>query len=127
MRAQRIAVALTLVNLLVLLVTVAQPRARVLPTSRQAATPVLRGQAVELVDARGQVRSTLKIEPDGQVVFRLLGQDGTIRVKLGAATGGSGLVLLNDATEPGVHIIAGVSGTSLKLRNKDGHERIFTP
>jgi hypothetical protein len=61
------------------------------------------------------------------VVFRLLDQDGTIRVKLGAAREGSGLLLANDATEPGVHILADSTGSSLKLRNKDGAELKLAP
>jgi hypothetical protein len=54
------------------------------------------------------------------VVFRLLDQDGTIPVKLGAGRDGSGLVLNNDATEPGVQILAVSAGSSLRLQNKDG-------
>jgi hypothetical protein len=93
----------------------------------QGTTPVLRGRALEVVDEHGQIRARLNVESNGEVVFRLLDQEGTIRVKLGAAQDGSGLVLANDATEPGVHILAKATGSSLKLKNKDGRERILTP
>ncbi|HZN97511.1 MAG TPA: hypothetical protein VFB61_07280 [Gemmatimonadales bacterium] len=94
--------------------------------------PVLRGQALELVDAAGQVRSRLNVEKDGQVVFRLLDQRGTIRVKLGAGEDGSGLVLLDERTEPGIHLVArreaqGERGaTSVTLRSGN-RSRTLTP
>jgi hypothetical protein len=123
MKLQRTALALTLVNLALLLFTLAQSRL----TAAQDAAPVLRAQAIELVDERGQVRSRLNVEAGGEVVFRLLDQDGTIRVKLGAGRDGSGLLLSNDATEPGVHILATGAGSSLKLKNKDGRETVIAP
>jgi len=84
-------------------------------------------RALEVVDEHGRVRARLDVESSGEAVLRLLAQDGTIRVKLGAAKDGSGFALLNDATEPGVHILAQPNGSSLKLKNKDGRERTFTP
>ena len=122
MKNQRIVVALTAVNLVLLLVGAARAR-----SPDPQATSVLRGRSLELLDENGRVRSRLNVESNGEVVFRLLDQDGTIRVKLGAAKDGSGLVLLNDSTEPGVHILAKAGGSSVKVRNKDGQERIVTP
>jgi hypothetical protein len=83
--------------------------------------------ALEVVDEHGQIRARLDVESKGEIVLRLLDQEGTIRVKLGAAKDGSGLVLANDATEPGVHILAKATGSSLRIKNKDGRERILTP
>lgn len=123
MNAHRIALALTVVNAAALLMALTQAR----PTDPQAIVPVLRAREVELVDARGQMRARLNVETNGEVVFRLLDEKGTIRVKLGAAEEGSGLLLANDATEPGVHILAKAAGSSLKLVNKDGRERVITP
>lgn len=131
MKMQRLAVALTAVNLALLLLVVARAR----PTTAQAAAaPVLRGSALELVDERGQVRSRIDVEASGEVVLRLLDRNGTIRVKLGAGEDGSGLVLLDEATEPGVHLLArraGTSGrpatTSITLRGADGRQRVISP
>lgn len=123
MRSQRIAIVLTAINLLFVLATLAQARS----PDGQGTAPVLRGRALEVVDERGQMRARLNVESSGEVVFRLLDQEGTIRVKLGSAKDGSGLLLANDATEPGVHILAKATGSSLRLKNKDGRERIFTP
>jgi hypothetical protein len=123
MKIPRVAIVLTAINLLFLLSNLAQARS----SGTQAVTPVVRARALELVDEHGQIRSRLNVESNGEVVLRLLDQEGTIRVKLGAAKDGSGLLLINDATEPGVHILAKATGSSLKLANKDGRQRVFTP
>jgi hypothetical protein len=131
MKMQRLAIALTAVNLVLLLLIVA----RAAPTTAQAAAaPVLRGSALELVDGRGQVRSRIDVEANGEVVLRLLDRNGTIRVKLGAGENGSGLVLLDEATEPGVHLLARRAGTSerpattsITVRGADGRQRVITP
>jgi hypothetical protein len=123
MKIQRIAASFTALNLVILLATFAQARV----IGAQSPHPVLRGRVLELVDERGRMRARLNVESGGEVVFRLLDQRGTIRVKLGASEDGSGLVLANDATEPGVHILAKADGSSLRLTNKDGRERVITP
>ena len=56
---------------------------------------VLRAEAIELVGAQGQVRAQLDVEPDGEAVFRLRDEQGTIWVRVGASEDGSGLLLLN--------------------------------
>jgi hypothetical protein len=90
------------------------------------APDVLRARAIELVDERGQVRAQLEVEDSGEVVFRLRDSEGTIRVKLGAAKDGSGLLLLDEKTEPGVHLLAKDDGTSLTLSDGAGR-RVFSP
>jgi hypothetical protein len=130
MTTQRLAIALTAINLVLLLLTVARAGS----TTAQPVTPILRGRALELVDDRGEVRSRLDVEPNGEVVLRLLDRNGTIRVKLGAAEDGSGLVLLDEATEPAIHVIARRSGTaerpattSITLRGTGGQQRVIRP
>lgn len=123
MTGYNVAVALSVLNLAILAGAAVQT-----PTTRaSAADDVLRGSALELVDERGKTRARLNVEPSGEVVFRLLDQQGTIRVKLGAGTDGSGLLLANDATEPGVHLLAKSVGSSVRVANKDGRERVITP
>jgi hypothetical protein len=130
MKIQPLAVALTVVNL-VLLLLIATQAGR---ATAQTVTPILRGGALELVDDSGQVRSRLNVESTGGVVLRLLDKNGTIRVKLGAGEDGSGLLLLDEATEPGIHIIARRTGTaerptttSVTLRGTDGQQRVIKP
>ena len=123
MNALPIAAALSALNLAVLAGAAIQAR----PGGAEGAGDILRGRALELVDERGKTRARINVEPDGEVVFRLLDQQGTIRVKLGAGTDGSGLLLANDATEPGVHILAKAEGSSVRVVNKDGSERVIAP
>lgn len=123
MRGSRITVLVTALNLILLLVILVNRGS----ASVQAPESLLRGQALEIVDERGQIRARLNVETDGEVVFRLLDDRGEIRVKLGADAEGSGLLLANDATEPGVHLLAKAAGSSVKVANKDGRERLVTP
>jgi hypothetical protein len=100
MKVPRLILALTAVNALLAILTWTQ-------SLRAAEEPALvRTRVLELVDDRGVVRSRLNVEPGGEVVFRLIDASGTIRVKLGAGEGGSGLLLLDETTEPAVHLIA---------------------
>ena len=132
-KTQRLAVLLTVVNLIVLVVLV------VLLTHDNVAFaqgdgPILRVRGLELVDAARQVRAQFNVEPDGEAVFRMRDARGTIRVKLGAGNSGSGLLLLDETTEPGVQIIArraaaptGATTTSISLTGADGRRRVITP
>jgi hypothetical protein len=130
MRMQRLALGLLVVNLVFMALVFTRQRA----SAAQAINPVLRARTLELVDAQGRVRSRLNVESSGEVVFRLFDQTGTIRVKLGAGESGSGLVLNDETTEPGVHIVARrapIPGrpktTSITLTGADGRERVITP
>jgi hypothetical protein len=77
------------------------------------------------VDENGEVRAQLNVsDPSGETVFRMMDQEGTIRVKLGASTDGSALVLLNDLTEPGIHILAQQDDTSLTLTEQGGEKQV---
>jgi hypothetical protein len=113
----KIAAALATLCLLSLLVLPLLSR----PAGAKRVASVLRARSIELVDGRRQVRAQIKVERGGEVVFRLRDQDGAIRVKLGAGRDGSGLLLLNDATEPGVQALAGADRTSLTIQR--GEER----
>jgi hypothetical protein len=98
------------------------------PAAESASVPdVLRARMIELIDEHGQVRANLKVEPDGAAVFRLRDAKGTIRVKLAASEDGSGLVLLDDRTEVGAHLLADRDGTALTLAEKDKATRVIEP
>ena len=94
--------------------------------STQATPAVLRGEAIELVDERGQVRAQLNVSADGQVVLRLRDEQGTVRVKLGADEKGSGLLLLDATTNPGVHVLATRARTSVTLQ-RGKQRRVLRP
>lgn len=126
---QRLALTLTVVNLFLAAIMLTRGESM----SAQETAPVLRGRALELVDAAGQVRGQFTIEPDGEAVFRLRDQGGTIRVKIGASNDGSGLLLIDETTEPGVQILArraptpGRQTTSINLTGSGGRRRVVTP
>ncbi len=104
MRLAALALPLTLANL-ALLGVLAVGQAHAAPE----VAPVVRAQLIELVDKGGQVRAQLKSEDDGEVVLRLRDPKGQIRVKIGAGAHGSGLLLIDERTEPGVQMLAGLS------------------
>ena len=128
MMSHRAAFALSACNLALVLFTLGSGR-----TAAESTPPTLRGRALELVDERGQVRSRIDVEPSGEVVLRLLAEDGTIRVKLGAGRDGSGLVLLDEATEPAIHMVARRTGTKdrpttrIALQGGEGRRRVLEP
>jgi hypothetical protein len=72
----------------------------------------------ELLDTNGKKRASIKVESDGQVVFRLMDSEGTIRVKIGADKSGSGLVLLDGQTNPAIHALARTDKVSLEVKEK---------
>jgi hypothetical protein len=119
----RLTMALTALNIGLVLVVLVQASS----VGAGSADKVLRAQEWELIDASGQVRSSFRVEESGEVVLRLIDQTGTIRVKLGAGADGSGLVLLDNETEPGVQMLAGPDEPTVKLFGKDGEDLVLTP
>ncbi len=104
-----------------------EPGVRASQVESESVPAVLRARMIELVAEQGQVRANLKVEPDGTAVFRMRDAKGTIRVKLGASEDGSGLVLLDDRTEVGAHLLADRNGTVLTLAEKDKEKRVIKP
>jgi len=130
MTGQRVAIVLTMINLVLL----AFGAGRGLKAETQGTPAVLRGHKTELVDAKGLVRGSLEVAGDSEAVLRLRDSSGAIRVKIGGSTEGSGLVLYDDSTEPGVQVVARrrttaarQTTTRVKLQGADGRERVITP
>ncbi len=131
MKSLRLGTLLTLFNLALLLLLVTETG---FTTAQTATSASIKTNLLELVDNHGLVRAQLKVEPDGEVVFRLRDAKGTIRVKLGAGDTGSGLVLLDEETEPAIHMIARRNGTSerptttsITLRSARGQPHVIKP
>jgi hypothetical protein len=123
MQGRRVVFGLTVLNLILAAWSLARPT--------RAAGPgddieTVRARAIELLDASGQVRAQMNVEQGGEVVLRLRDAKGDIRVKLGAGADGSGLLLLDGSTEPGIQMLAKESGASLTLAHKD-QRRVITP
>ena len=118
MKTQRFSLVLTLFNvgvLVVILFFAAKPHAE--------SFDKISVREFELLDKDGKKRSSIKVEDSGEMVFRMMDNTGTIRIKLGASQEGSGFVLLDDQTNPGIHALAQKKGTSFTLIDKDGKKR----
>lgn len=93
----------------------------------QEVVTVLRAQAIELVNGQGRVVAQLHIGDDGGGNLRLRSGDGTVRVKLGATTDGSGLLLLDRDVEPALLLATNESGTSVTLAEQGRKKRVIRP
>ena len=135
MKMQRIAISLTVVNLILMVFLLAQFRpAHAQSEQQQNIAPVLRGRALEIVDSLGRIRASITVQPpvevDGKrypqtVLLRLIDTRGGPLVKLNAGESGSGLSL-SDEANGGVLIHARDSGSFFKITNK-GRERVIKP
>jgi hypothetical protein len=142
MKNSRLFTILTLVNLGILLTLLYQ---QIRPVEASGPVPVLRGSALEIVDAQGEVRASIHVEPAGPairadgsvakdgkiypetVLFRLIRPDGRPSVKITTSEQGSGLTL-GGGIDPAYIVLNADGGeTSLSLTNKDGHQQIIKP
>jgi hypothetical protein len=135
MNIQRFSVGLTLVNL-ILFTTILISQSR--PLLATAAAPVLRGQRLEIVDDRGRLRASIKVEPaetfkptgrkyPETVMLRLIDPNGRPEVKIGASVEGGGLSLVGDADTIQLLLQADSAGSSLQLKNGPGRVRVIEP
>src|SRR5215217_6122684 len=97
----------------------------------QAVPDILRARGLEIVDDHGIVRAQILVQPnDGGVLFRLIDQHGKPLVKLGAGADGSGLMLTGDPARQdwsGIQVMAKPGGSTLRLLDVDGKERVIKP
>jgi hypothetical protein len=136
MKNQRALIALTIVNLALLLFTLMQ---QIRPAFAEGAAPVLRGSGLEIVDGQGRVRASIKVLPGGKsrdgeayeetVLLRLISERGRPSVKISASEVKSGLTLAGPTDTKDTYVILQSKGTvsSLKLRSEDGREQILKP
>jgi hypothetical protein len=140
MKAHRFLLALTALNLLLLVFSLGQTRAVVAEGAERVA-PVLRGRALEIVDDKGRVRASISVlpadptfkMPDGTtgypetVLLRLITSKGRPNVKIAATERGAGQVLGGEANPTYVQILAEGPSTLMKLKNGDGREQLIRP
>jgi hypothetical protein len=122
MRGRLLLTTLTGINLALLIWLVAAGRDA---AAQQDVAPVLRANAIELVDDNGVVRAQLIASVDGETLLRMRDAKGEVRVKLGAGEDGSGLLLADQSTEPGLHILAKRGATTLSLTDTNGTRRVI--
>lgn len=137
MKTQRIALGLTVLNLIIL--TYAIFRAGPAVTAEIA--PVIRAHALEIVDENGRVRAMIRVfpadpaakMPDGTtgypetVLLRLIDSKGAPNVKIAAMDDGSAVSLGGESNPTHVQVLARGASTSLKLVNKDGQQQLLKP
>ncbi len=142
MKTQRVSALLTLINAGILIFLLTQIR----PVEANGTAPVLRGRALEIVDAKGKVRASIQVVPAGparradgslseangkiypeSVLLRLIRPDGRPSVKIETSEEGSGLTL-GGAPDPSYIVLgANSADTSLTLTNKDGRRQVVKP
>ena len=133
MKTLRVGIGLTVINLVLCCVLLAELRPSVAQDQDQA--PVLRGRALEIVDDQGRVRASISVEPavtmDGRdypetVLLRLTDPRNGPVVKLTASKEGSALGLSDDA-EGGVQLFARGRGNYVRVVTKEGVEKVLKP
>jgi hypothetical protein len=130
MRMQPVALALTIVNLVLLMVLLAQ----VTPLNAQETAPVLRGRALEIVDEAGRVRASLSVLPAGDrssetVLLRLITEQGRPSVKIGTSEETSGLSIAGPTGTQNtwITVTSDRSRSKVVVKSEDGSEQIIQP
>jgi hypothetical protein len=135
MKMPTIAIAVTLINLILAIFLVAQLHP-VSAQQKQSTPGVLRGRALELIDSLGNVRATIQIQPASivngkpyaqNVILRLIDTHGKPLVKLGAGEDGTGGLYIDDGSDHGIQLITNKSGNFIRITSADGKEQLIKP
>jgi hypothetical protein len=132
MRVQRLLIVLTVINLGLLVFSLAQTRLHVGPGGirmwANVQGDVLRGRSLEIVDDEGRVRASIMVHPadpaataqsGGTAILRLVDENGRPSVKLATTQeGGGGLTLVGETDATYVRL----SGQGLAA-TKDGQRQ----
>jgi hypothetical protein len=136
--------ALTFVNLGMLIFVLLHHAAA--PVRASESAPVVRAQALEIVDSQGRVRASISVIPGGPahradgsltehglkvfpeaVVLRLIRPDGRPSVKIATTEQGSGIDLSGGVDLTYMVLSSEAGETSLTLTNKDGRRHVIKP
>jgi hypothetical protein len=133
MKAQRVAIGLTVVNLALLIFLLSQLH----NVGAQNDAAVLRGRGLEIVDAKGEVRAEIVVHgPEtvngktypGNVLFRMANAQRAPLMKMTVGEDGSGLGLSDDSEPGGIELHANrTKGNFVKVVNNDGREQTIKP
>jgi hypothetical protein len=133
MKTQRVAIALTVINLFLLVFLLSQFG----HVSADSVVPVLRARALEIVDAQGRTRAEIlvhgpetvnsKTYPE-TVLFRLSEPKSGPVVKLTASKDGAALGLSDGSQNGAVQLFASDDrGNLVRVANKNGQEQTIRP
>jgi hypothetical protein len=136
MKLQPILIALTVINLGILVLTYAQLKPAVAAAD---IVPMLRGRGLEIVDENGRVRASINVYPastskDGKkyeetVLLRLITEKERPSVKISASEPASGLSFAGPTgtKQTYVQLISEGQTSFLRLKNEDGKEQLIKP
>jgi hypothetical protein len=134
MKMQRIAIAVTIINL-VLMVVLFTKMNPATAQREQNKLQVLRGSGLEIIDSLGKIRASISfhapVVQDGKtypagILLRLIDSKGQPSVKIGASEDGGGISLSNES-QGYIQLLAEESGGFLKIKNPDGKEQVIKP
>src|SRR5262245_18311163 len=135
MKLQPLLLVLTILNLVVLIGTIAERRAAAVAE----VAPVLRGRALQIVDESGKIRASIAVLPargqdNGQtsaetVLLRLITEKGRPSVTLAASEVSAGMSLAGPTGSKNTWVSVGSTGTSssLTLKIENGREQTIKP
>jgi len=135
MKTQRLALALTLINLVLMSFLLAQLHPAEARQQQQNGLSILRGTGLEITDSLGNVRASIKSEPasivngkmyPASILLRLIDSKGQPSVKLAAGEDGGGLSL-SEESQGYIQALARNTGCFIKIRNQDGKEQVIKP
>ncbi len=135
MGTQRFLVGITIINLSLLIILLLSRTERALANP---SPPVLRGSGLAIVDDRGRVRASIKVqpaetfEPTGRkypetVVLRLVDPNGRPEVKIMASEEGGALSFVGDTDDTRVLLHADGASSLLRLTSRAGREQLIRP
>jgi hypothetical protein len=133
MALQRVAIAVTLLNLGLLVFQVSRHG----PVTAQQIPAVLRGRALEIVDDQGRVRASISVQPPTTVdevrypetvLLRLTDPASGPVVKIDASVEGAGFGLSDDSHKGGIRLMAkSRTGTFVQVTGRNGREQRIKP
>ena len=135
MKMQRIAIAVTIINLVLMVVLLTKMNPATAQLKKPNELQVLRGSGLEIVDSLGKTRASISfhapIKQDGKlypggILLRLINSKGQTSVKIDASENGGGLSFSNEL-QGYVQLSANESGGFLKIKNADGKEQVVKP
>ena len=118
---------LKILNVILLAVVIYFLFVQAKPVPEAIEPETIRAKSIEIVDDNGVVRASIDAYTDGETVFRLKDSNGEIKVKIGAGTDGSGLLLLNEITEPGIHMLSKRNHATIAIFDHSGNKKIIEP
>lgn len=139
MKTQRLALALTVVNLILMALVFSPLRPTFAQPGPESIAPGLRGRSLEIVDERGRTRAQILIAPPTTlngvrypetVLLRLIDSAGQPTIKMAASVEGSGLNLLggpDDGGWYGLQLSADGKASRIELVEKDGRRAVIRP